>query len=601
MTDFIYGVMLSNGTYNGQVLLDIGWISYYLLWGTSALHPSMRTLEEPVPEKETSLSWQRLGVLTVASLIAPGLQVLLGGKDAGVDVLVMIAASIGLFLLVVARMAVLVVQQERSVERERALREAGTALVGAAGRADIGAAALSATRTLAGAGYSARLCLLTGEQLELIGLALSGGTLLSRGTTQRLLLAASIPTATKLPEEVYNELLFSERPRKAHVLSLEVRDEARGVLLAAGPGNLSGSQRAALQSLATSVSLALEGAALTEDLHRRESEARFSSLVARSSDLITVVAADGTVLYQSPSIERVLGYAADEVTGTRFDELMDDHERGRLLAVLSSKNKQPDSGPEAIDCRLRHRDGRWLQFEVLHTNLLDDEHVRGIVLNSRDVSERKAFEEQLAHQAFHDSLTMLANRALFADRVEHALARAGSQGTGIAVVFGRPGRLQDHQRQPRPRRRRRGAGRGRPPAGRDACDPRTRPPASAATSSPCCWRGSSPTTTPPRWPSACWTRSAGRSSWPTPRCSCARASASRSPATAPSPRRPSCCGTPTWPCTSPSATARAATACSRSRCTPRRSSAWSCAPTCSAPSTPTSSRSSTSRWCGWTT
>jgi diguanylate cyclase (GGDEF)-like protein/PAS domain S-box-containing protein len=436
VTDFIYGVMLNNGTYNGQVLLDIGWISYYLLWGTSALHPSMRTLEEPVPEKETSLSWQRLGVLTVASLIAPGMQVLLGGNDAGVDVLVMIAASIGLFLLVVARMAVLVVQQERSVERERALREAGTALVGAAGRADIGAAALSATRTLAGAGYSARLCLLTGEQLELIGLALTGGTLLSRGTTQRLLLAASIPTATELPEEVYNELLFSERPRSAHVLSLEVRDEARGVLLAAGPGNLSGSQRAALQSLATSVSLALEGAALTEDLHRRESEARFSSLVARSSDLITVVAADGIVLYQSPSIERVLGYAADEVIGTRFDDLMDDHERGRLLAVLSSKNKQPDSGPEAIDCRLRHRDGRWLQFEVLHTNLLDDEHVRGIVLNSRDVSERKAFEEQLAHQAFHDSLTMLANRALFADRVEHALARAGSQGTGIAVVFG---------------------------------------------------------------------------------------------------------------------------------------------------------------------
>ena len=435
VTDFIYGVMLNNGTYNGQVLLDIGWISYYLLWGTSALHPSMRTLEEPVPEKETSLSWQRLGVLTVASLIAPGLQVLLGGQDAGVDVLVMIAASIGLFLLVVARMAVLVVQQERSVERERALREAGTALVGAAGRADIGAAALSATRTLAGAGYSARLCLLTGEQLELIGLALTGGTLLSRGTTQRLLLAASIPTATELPEEVYNELLFSERPRTAHVLSLEVRDEARGVLLAAGPGNLSGSQRAALQSLATSVSLALEGAALTEDLHRRESEARFSSLVARSSDLITVVAADGTVLYQSPSIERVLGYAADEVIGTRFDDLMDDHERGRLLAVLSSKTKQPDSGPEAIDCRLRHRDGRWLQFEVLHTNLLDDEHVRGIVLNSRDVSERKAFEEQLAHQAFHDSLTLLANRALFADRVEHALARAGSQGTGIAVVF----------------------------------------------------------------------------------------------------------------------------------------------------------------------
>jgi diguanylate cyclase (GGDEF)-like protein/PAS domain S-box-containing protein len=199
---------------------------------------------------------------------------------------------------------------------------------------------------------------------------------------------------------------------------------------------MSSSQLAALQALATSVSLALESTSLTEDIHRRESEARFSSLVARSSDLITVVAADGTVLYQSPSIERVLGYATEEVVGVRFDDLLPDEERPRLLAVLSKGSRASDAGPEAIECRLRHRDGRWLQFEVLHTNLLNDEHVRGIVLNSRDVSERKAFEEQLAHQAFHDSLTMLANRALFADRVEHALARAGSEQSGLAVVFG---------------------------------------------------------------------------------------------------------------------------------------------------------------------
>ena len=70
-----------------------------------------------------------------------------------------------------------------------------------------------------------------------------------------------------------------------------------------------------------------------------------------------------------------------------------------------------------FECSLRHHDGRWLQFEVQHTQLLEDEHVQGIVLNSRDVSERKAFEEQLAHQAFHDPVTGLANRALFADRV----------------------------------------------------------------------------------------------------------------------------------------------------------------------------------------
>src|SRR4030095_8687791 len=91
-------------------------------------------------------------------------------------------------------------------------------------------------------------------------------------------------------------------------------------------------------------------------------------------------------------------------------------------------------GP-TLECSGRHRDGTALLFEVLHTNLLHDEHVRGIVLNSRDISERKAFEEQLAHQAFHDPVTKLANRALFSDRVEHALMRAGRSVPQLAVMF----------------------------------------------------------------------------------------------------------------------------------------------------------------------
>src|SRR5207248_2367445 len=88
-----------------------------------------------------------------------------------------------------------------------------------------------------------------------------------------------------------------------------------------------------------------------------------------------------------------------------------------------------------IECTLRHRDGTWLQFEVQHTDLLRDEHVHGIVLNSRNVSERKAFEEQLAHQAFHDPVTNLANRALFADRVQQALMRAQRASTTVGVMF----------------------------------------------------------------------------------------------------------------------------------------------------------------------
>ncbi|MGZ4356924.1 MAG: putative bifunctional diguanylate cyclase/phosphodiesterase, partial [Gaiellaceae bacterium] len=118
----------------------------------------------------------------------------------------------------------------------------------------------------------------------------------------------------------------------------------------------------------------------------------------------------------------------------RFDRLLSETDRP-LLAQLISIDGSGDVEAHTIECSVSHRDGATLRFEVQHTDLLHDEHVRGIVLNSRDVSERKAFEEQLAHQAFHDPVTKLANRALFSDRVEHALMRTQRGVHEIAVMF----------------------------------------------------------------------------------------------------------------------------------------------------------------------
>jgi diguanylate cyclase (GGDEF)-like protein/PAS domain S-box-containing protein len=149
-----------------------------------------------------------------------------------------------------------------------------------------------------------------------------------------------------------------------------------------------------------------------------------------------VVGGDGVISYQSPSISRILGWSPEDVIGTSMDSLVTGPDGERLLSLLADAADAPDGETGVFECRLRHRDDDDLrQFEILYTNLTGDEHVRGIVLNSRDVSERRAFEEQLTHQAFHDPVTGLANRALFVERVRHALARGRRENRGMAVIF----------------------------------------------------------------------------------------------------------------------------------------------------------------------
>ena len=88
-----------------------------------------------------------------------------------------------------------------------------------------------------------------------------------------------------------------------------------------------------------------------------------------------------------------------------------------------------------VEHRARRADGSWRYLESVGNNLSDDPSVGGIVINSRDVTERKALEERLAYQAFHDSSTDLPNRALLMDRLGHSLARAGRRGGRVALLF----------------------------------------------------------------------------------------------------------------------------------------------------------------------
>ena len=166
----------------------------------------------------------------------------------------------------------------------------------------------------------------------------------------------------------------------------------------------------------------------------RQNEARFRSLVQHSSDVIIVIRADGTVRFVSPSATRVFGYDPSGMMRRTVSELLHPDDRERAAAFFRTAAQTPGvTGP--VEWRFSQPDGSWLHAEILATNLLHDATVKGVVLNTRDVSERRRLEEQLTHQAFHDPLTGLANRALFRDRVSHALALAQRRGTPVTVLF----------------------------------------------------------------------------------------------------------------------------------------------------------------------
>ena len=164
------------------------------------------------------------------------------------------------------------------------------------------------------------------------------------------------------------------------------------------------------------------------------SEARFRSLAQNSTDVITIVSADGCIEYQSSSVERVFGYEPAELVGTRLRDWVHPEDEAGLLAFVEEAPRRR-GGESLVACRLRHCDGTWRHAETTLNNLLHEPSVRGVVLNTRDVSERKELEDELRRRATHDGLTGLPNRGLFTDRVEQAVARGRRAPAPLALLF----------------------------------------------------------------------------------------------------------------------------------------------------------------------
>ncbi|MDN3025044.1 EAL domain-containing protein [Streptomyces sp. S.PB5] len=179
----------------------------------------------------------------------------------------------------------------------------------------------------------------------------------------------------------------------------------------------------------------LDNITLTQELAQKENH--FRSLVQGSSDVIMIAAPNGILRYVSPAAAGVYGCPAEDLVGTELANLIHPedlgcvvHEVRRFLAA--SPLEEPTT---RIECRFRSGDDRWLNVESTVNR-----HHGGLIFNSRDVTERVRLQAQLQHNAEHDPLTDLPNRALFTKRVQQALSgrRASDRGAaagGTAVLF----------------------------------------------------------------------------------------------------------------------------------------------------------------------
>ncbi|MGZ4436277.1 MAG: putative bifunctional diguanylate cyclase/phosphodiesterase [Nocardioidaceae bacterium] len=170
---------------------------------------------------------------------------------------------------------------------------------------------------------------------------------------------------------------------------------------------------------------------LTERQAVDASERRLLALVQSSADLIVVLEPDGTTSFVSPSAQQMLGLDPDDLVGSPVDQLLAPEDMPVLTSIVGAGRE----GDQQVRLGLVHADGRQLVADGTVTNLVADPTVGAWVLTLRDVTEQHALQEELAHQAFHDSLTGLANRQLFANRLDHALRRRAGRSRPATVLF----------------------------------------------------------------------------------------------------------------------------------------------------------------------
>jgi diguanylate cyclase (GGDEF)-like protein/PAS domain S-box-containing protein len=240
---------------------------------------------------------------------------------------------------------------------------------------------------------------------------------------------AQVAAATGFLASLALGLLAAQRLRRRVVEPIRAIADAAGRVGGGEPGaRVDVSSDGELGELATAVN------SLADQLEQAGPALARAAVVETSGDLTIIFSEDDVIRYASPAASRMIGRSSEFLVGQPLTGLVHPDDRAKLSAVRTML--QSGSGSSATaELRISHVTHGWVVVEAVATDLLAHPHVKGMVLSLHDLRERKAREDELVHLALHDSLTKLANRALFANHVEHALAHRRRTQVKHAVLF----------------------------------------------------------------------------------------------------------------------------------------------------------------------
>ncbi|GIE93338.1 sensor domain-containing diguanylate cyclase [Paractinoplanes rishiriensis] len=164
-------------------------------------------------------------------------------------------------------------------------------------------------------------------------------------------------------------------------------------------------------------------------LQRRRSDMRFQALFQHAPDLVSVLDSQGRLSYSSPSAAKVLGFETGVLTGTSVFDIVHPDDRSYIVQNFGALLAQREAVLR-LQCRVRSAHGTFRWLELTASNQMHNPALNGVVINARDISDTRAFQEQLEHEASHDALTGLPNRR----RMQDVLG-ASLRNDAVAVLF----------------------------------------------------------------------------------------------------------------------------------------------------------------------